>query len=575
MKNFIVSNVRKMWISGSKEIVFSSKFLENDNKSYFINNEKQYSTLNKHQRANEKEFIDDSNFVDTKYYKYLPILAKRLNKINKSNYSLIFWKKALGIGFIRSLTLMYEHFRIYNRNFNPDIHNVNLLDKKCFWTPENFEDQRILLNDNGFGNEQIFSLYISCFFPDHNFVKIFIRKPIKSSKPFKKKLLKLKNFIRNILNNSNPLVLILGSYFEKNIKNELINKSKVRIEEIFIFDIKSKNYNNNHRLYLSKTDKDFDDFDIFFFKSLEIIFPKIFMKSLMDYEKYFQTKLIKYNSAKIIFCENFLSNTLNSFFLAYAKEKRKIKHYYNEHNCFSHVFNGHFAKNVEDLIDKYYTIGWKSKKINIIKSSTLFDFKINRKKLPKDILFISAPYYEKFNHYSSFFGYCNEKLEKSINFFDSFFSKIPDDLVGVIKYKGYPKSNISRDKEALFKHFEGKFQIINPEIKAKKLMTNAKLLIIDYVSTAYLEGLLSDIPTIVLFDKNAYSLNENHSDFFDPLISCGIFQINPYEACDLLQEIHNNPLIWWNSENVKINRELFLRNIDNSNLLLTQILREI
>ena len=95
MKNFIVSNVRKMWISGSKEIVFSSKFLENDNKSYFINNEKQYSTLNKHQRANEKEFIDDSNFVDTKYYKYLPILAKRLNKINKSNYSLIFWKKAL------------------------------------------------------------------------------------------------------------------------------------------------------------------------------------------------------------------------------------------------------------------------------------------------------------------------------------------------------------------------------------------------------------------------------------------------------------------------------------------------
>ena len=108
-------------------------------------------------------------------------------------------------------------------------------------------------------------------------------------------------------------------------KNELINKSKGRIEEIFIFDIKSKNYNNNHRLYLSKTDKDFDDFDIFFFKSLEIIFPKIFIEKFNDYEKYFQTKLIKYNSAKIIFCENFLSNTLNSFFLAYAKEKRKIK----------------------------------------------------------------------------------------------------------------------------------------------------------------------------------------------------------------------------------------------------------
>ena len=51
----------------------------------------------------------------------------------------------------------------------------------------------------------------------------------------------------------------------------------------------------------------------------------------------------------------------------------------------------------------------KAGKINIIKSSTLFDFKINRKIL--GILFTGSTIVENC-HYYSFFGYCNEKLEK-------------------------------------------------------------------------------------------------------------------------------------------------------------------
>ena len=578
MKNFIVSNNKNFWILNSEELVFSTSFLEKDNLSFIEKNKIKYSTQKAHLRKNVEEFIDDANFVDEKYSKYLKILSRRLNKINNKSYSEKFWKKAFSLGLVRTITLLHEHFKIYQSNFDINEYQFNLLNQSNFFIPKDFEQQRLFLNNNGIGNEQIFTHFVDCFYPQKKVERIFTKNINLSQKNFKNSLLeiflKAKRFLKNS-NNKNSSILLLGSYFKKDKKVRLIKKSKNQIKEFFLYPKKSKKVQLNYRIKISEYESNFDDFDKFFFTSIKYLMPKILIEDFKTYEKYFKEKLMECENLKSIICENFISHSYNSLFLAFAKEEKNIIHIYNEHNCFSHIYAGHFSKYVEDLTDKYYTIGWHKNKNKIIKSSSLFNFKVDQEESLNDILFITAPFFEKFNHYSSFFGNCNEKVDPSINFINLFFKNIPKKLHGLIHYKGYPKSKLYKDREDYYNNYHGKFKILNPEIKAKSIMKNAKLLIMDYLSTGYLEGIISDIPTIVLYDSNAYSLNKEHNLFFKPLIDSGIFQTSPLEAASLLGKIHLNPKSWWESEKVSKGRENFLKNIDTSDLLIDQLLLQI
>jgi len=578
MKNFIVSNDKAFWKLDSEEMVFSTIFLEKDNMAFIKKNKIKYSTQTSHLRKSEKELIDDADFVDEKYSKYLKILSKRLNKINNKSYSEKFWKKAFSLGLVRTITLLHEHFKIYQSNFDINEHQFKLLNQSNFSTPKDFEEQRLFLNNNGIGNEQIFTHFVDCFYPQKKAERIFIKSVNLSQKTLKNPLieilLKVKRFFKKI-NDKSPSIIILGSYFEKNKKEILIKKSKNQITEIFLYPKKSKKIQLNCRDKLSEYESNFDDFDKFFFTSIKYLMPKILIEDFKTYEKYFKVKLMKYENLKSIICENFLSHSYNSLFLAFAKEEKNVIHIYNEHNCFIHIFTGHFSKYVEDLTDIYYTIGWHNNRNKIIKSSSLFNFKVDQNENPNDILFITAPFSEKFNHYSSAFGVCNEKLEPSIKLVDLFFKNIPKNLDGLMYYKGYPKNKLYRDKETFYNHFHGKFKILNSEIKGRSRMKKAKLLIIDYLSTGYLEGIISEIPTIVLYDLNAYPLNKEHNLFFKPLIDSGIFQTSPLDAASLLEKIHLNPRSWWESDKVATARKKFLKNIDTSDLLIDQILLQI
>jgi len=578
MKNFIVSNNKNFWILNSGELVFSTSFLEKDNLSFIEENKIKYSTQTAHLRKSVEEFIDDAEFVDVKYSKYLKILSRRLNKTHNKSYSEEFWKKAFSLGLVRTITLLHEHFRIYQSNFDINEHQFNLLNQSDFFIPKDFEEQRVFLNNNGIGNEQIFTHFVDCFYPQKTVERIFLKNTNLSNNTFKSLifeiLLKGKRFIKNI-NFKKPSTLLLGSYIQKDKKARIIKKSKNQIKEIFLYPKKSKKVHLDHRIKLSEYESNFDDFDKFFFTSIKYLIPKILIENFKTYEKYFKEKLMEYDNLKSIICENFISHSYNSLFLAFAKEEKNIIHLYNEHNCFSHIFTGLFSKYVEDLTDKYYTIGWHENRNKIIKSSSLFNFKVDLNKNPNVILFITAPFFEKFNHYSTFFGCCNERVDPSINFVDLFFKNIPKKLHGLIHYKGYPKSKLYKDREDFYNYYHGKFKVLNPEIKAKSIMKNTKLLIVDYLSTGYLEGIISDIPTIVLFDSNVYSLNKEHNLFFKPLIDSGIFQRSPIEAANLLGKIHLNPKSWWESKKVSKGREDFLKNIDTSDLLIDQLLLQI
>jgi putative transferase (TIGR04331 family) len=93
---------------------------------------------------------------------------------------------------------------------------------------------------------------------------------------------------------------------------------------------------------------------------------------------------------------------------------------------------------------------------------------------------------------------------------------------------------------------------------SRSLMQHSRLVIVNYLSTAYLESIIANIPTIVFLDIATMHLQEKYTTIFDGLIRVGIFQTNSDDAATFINRIKDYPEIWWNSVEVQSSRKEFL-----------------
>ena len=166
MLNFIISNSPKIWRNNSKSLFIADPYVFH---VLQMNNElSRFDSIkvSEYLRNTKEDLINDSNFVDEKYEKYIGIIANRLNEIHNKDYDSDFWQKSLSMAFIRYLTTFYNTFKICETYFNPKLHYCNVLSLKSYFTPNDFEDHRACFQNSDFGQEQIFSIYINLLYPD-------------------------------------------------------------------------------------------------------------------------------------------------------------------------------------------------------------------------------------------------------------------------------------------------------------------------------------------------------------------------------------------------------------------------
>jgi putative transferase (TIGR04331 family) len=102
-------------------------------------------------------------------------------------------------------------------------------------------------------------------------------------------------------------------------------------------------------------------------------------------------------------------------------------------------------------------------------------------------------------------------------------------------------------------------QVDDSTPSARTLMRRAKLVVVDYLSTAYLEALMLNVPTVFFWNRDTYYLEDAHRDFFDLLISARICHTDPLEAARFVDAVKDEPLQWWRAEAVQAARQRFLR----------------
>jgi putative transferase (TIGR04331 family) len=590
--NFIISYNKEIWKNETKNLFIADPYV------YHLmerNNEvKNYDSLKKvkYLRKNKHDLVNDSNYVDNKYFKYIEIISKRLDDIHNKNYGEDFWKKSLSMGFIRNITTFYNTFKICEEYFNTHLHDCNILFTDSFFIPNDFEDHRAFFQNSDFGQEQIFSIYINLFYPNR-FQALSLKNPFKkNNKSTWIQTLKKQSWVNHLKSIYYKLkfgtskkkirIGILGSYFSFEYLKILFSKSQ---NKIGFLNIPEYSYNNvkvkfshKKRLILSQFEDDFDNFDKFFFTSLYYCFPRIFLEEYEKIEVFLKKNIDNYKKLNYVVSENWISDTQNSIFLALAKQ-RFIKNISNEHNCFFHPYAGSYINHVISMSDIFTTLGWDDKeKSKVVKSGSLFKFKINKSyNKTHKILFIAGALGAKAPHFSGAYGYCEEKAINSVNFNISFFNNLRKSTLKEITYRGYPTKRIKNiqlyDKEYYYQNILKYFNTNMKNDSSKKQISESSLVIVDYLSTTHIESILMDIPTVFFWDSDSYYLNRKFKDFFKPLIEVGICQTSPEEASLFVEKIKNEPNKWWNSSKVQNAKHSFLnKNLGAPQLLLDYLI---
>lgn len=606
--NFLVSINRKAWIPGSKRLFIVEPYV------YYAM--KKDDELEKYEEIEiappfwqSKNYLKQAHdFVDKKYHKYIPLLAARLNSIHNKNYDNFFWKKCFSLGLLRYLTYTYEIFQLSEIYFRPEKHDCRILSEKSFSIPKDLNDQRKLFESTAHGQEQLFSIYVSLFYParfttfddqfDWNWNKSSKVKSIigrlTSITPanFRAELLRLFNKLKqyNVLKSfSKPNIGIMGTSISYKYIDELINRSKGRIcfiplKRDFHF---TSDINWDKRKTLSFVESDFDKFDHFFFTSLKYCLSKEFVEDFQQIESHYENYFKKYRNLKHIVSEFWLGDTYNAVALAIL-QSHGIKHIYNEHHFLSHHYLGTNIKYIFPLVDSFITLGWNDKRIHkLIRGGSLYkwaEYKTQEKEY--DILFIDGAPVSKVSEFNAAYGACGAGgAQRYLEFNKRFFMSLSHPTLKKIVFRPHPfyRDPVSSIKppmyvydydDIVFQHLRHIKKFDNTSRNSKLLIAKSKLVIVNYLGTCYMEAMMADVPMIFFWNKENHPLNEEYLDFYDSLISAGICQTDPVQAAHFVEQIMDNPEDWWHSESVRKSREIFLStNMGSPKLMLDYLLK--
>ena len=86
---------------------------------------------------------------------------------------------------------------------------------------------------------------------------------------------------------------------------------------------------------------------------------------------------------------------------------------------------------------------------------------------------------------------------------------------------------------------------------------NSKIIINTSLQTTFFESMLSGVPTIVLLKDDCWNLSDDGKKVYDLMIKKKIIFKNIESLIQHLNEINENPLSWWNSNDLTLVRNKF------------------
>jgi len=509
---------------------------------------------------------NDYLYLDSIYERYLECLAKNLNELHNTNYSLNYWRIVVGPWLYYFIEILYDRYLSLKTAYESGLVTNTWICKKDKnnWIPDDFE-----MFQNWFCfDEYNFYLYsriieILDIFP---FDKLYVER-----KPFNKIISSVqdnRSYLYNIAKRFNLLygwiipdklkkIVFVNSYLNN---YDLINL-QISLRQLPILCSPTTNYNDkvifNSKLRKKITFHNHDsEFELLLNQLIPENMPKIFIE---NYNVSHEYSLRLYpNSPNIIFTSNSYLDAYFCLWAAYNKEKG-TKLLGAQHG--GHYGNGLWSASESHQIkicDRYYSWGWHVKgesKVIPLPTGKFNIFKCNVKpNINGNILWIgmTVPRYSYFLYSASVGTHTLNYIDDQFRFYKFLSSQVND----ILYLRLYPYDFGWNEKSRWVDKFP-EIKINNVKLSLVESLNNSRLAICTYNATTYLETFVANFPTIVFWDPYYWELRPSAQEYFDQLREVGIFHETPESAAKMVNEIYKDPLSWWNKPEVQKAKDEF------------------
>jgi putative transferase (TIGR04331 family) len=543
--------------------------LNNDNFLSYRNKK-----INKFIWANKNKFVKDSLYIKKICLRLYRFLYLSLNKTHQSQFSIKFWKILLFPWLYYYISGLYfrwntvkeikkNNYFIFEKNLK--INNTNYLEDLDLllndqWNQKTFQEialeqkkkyifQKKLNNKEYYFKKNTFYInYINFFFVP-NFLFIFF------------------NYLFSLLKTNK--VLFINTGYHRNASFALFRKYKLnsslefflkKLNPLFVYsgkqnyDLRKKFKNLFSNYFLSKS-----KFEIYLKEKISEDLPNYLLEDFKNY----LNRYIKINNSKIIITAyDLFSKFPNKFYIA-EQVNKGAKLYLLEHGGSLSPKKAMLDLDL-NMVDKKIT--WhkplKFKEFQIPTHPFYFNKLSNKNidyKKNTDCILIGGG---DFKHiWNSEYFIKPPQIIEQLEDIKKLYNCLRYDIkkrIFIKPHKGYSySSDITFDLSKFYKKIFNKRIISDSSVE--DCIARSKLAITVYPMTTFSLLMYSSIPTVLIFNKKHYIFDDEVNVLIKKLVKNKIIFYDPKSAANHINNIWNDPEIWFNSENVKKARNLFLK----------------
>jgi putative transferase (TIGR04331 family) len=299
-----------------------------------------------------------------------------------------------------------------------------------------------------------------------------------------------------------------------------------------------------------------NEFESILFKLIVKHIPKSYFENYCFYNK----KKINFkwpNNPDVIFTSTSFFN--DDFFKIWAGKKidKKVPFVIYQHGGLYGQSKFSFPEYHEIKVSNYYlTWGWSKNKQTKVKPIGYIKKTIKRNKVLKDKILLvihNAPRYtitiDSYPVGSQWIYYFEDIL--------TFIERLPERIIKRLVVKLYPYDygwDVAKRLKDRFPHLK-----ISPKnITFDEHLKNTSLIICGWNSTTFLEGMVSNIPTLAFWNKKYFPLRISAQKEYKLLNKVNIFHNSPIDAAKHLIIIEDKIDLWWKKIDVVNAKNKFL-----------------
>jgi putative transferase (TIGR04331 family) len=496
-----------------------------------------------------------SEYCKQVYFKVLPRLARKLNEILGVSLPDTFWRTAFGYWLFRHICITYDKFECLAK-IGIDQTSIKLLDKNSFYIPYNHYDY-VNTFCNDFGVQQLVSHYYYLFknseFPIVSMKQNLTSKKRKRISDFGKKMtrevLKMASHVfRKIVSTVEPTIAMCGVCYTDDVATTLFSGSRGMIAPIrppFVNVSRSVNMGKREKLLDIRFENNFERFLI---HTLYYCLPQMFFEHFREYYVFF-LKDIKSKKFSHIVSEYWISDIPSSIYVAIAQnEGRKFISYEHASGI---VFEKACLYWIDRLAsDECITVGWNVNDKKVIPGGFICrDIKPYQCTPEKvNIFYVSStvhPYIMELDILNASSTVFMNALKRTRDFYDL----LPELHRGHFVFRPR-REDFFWDTEHSLEVKRKKIRIDSGDFSVG--ISNARIVVIDHLSTGVAEILLMRVPFLIVKDEcHATPFVDELNAIFDELKCCGVMHTSAQSAVDHLKNIYDDVPLWWNGQPVQ------------------------